>query len=158
MRKLATADRVPQDLVSALEGVQQVPHPRGGDRQGAAALPAGLHAQAELQLPGHHPLPGRGLQRLQLGLVVRRPEVLDVPPPPPRQVHDLNAVAPDLVFTVLTYGTSPLHGPPLVRNFSSPDQPTRRPPRRTIGYARISIRHPTSCVHPNGEHVTASGL
>jgi hypothetical protein len=28
--------------------------------------------------------------------------------PPPEQVHDLAAVAPDLVFTVLTYGPSPL--------------------------------------------------
>jgi hypothetical protein len=42
--------------------------------------------------------------------------------PPPRQVHDLAAVAPDLVFTVLAYGPSPLYGPPLVRNFSSPGQ------------------------------------
>jgi hypothetical protein len=28
------------------------------------------------------------------------------------------AVAPDLVFTVLTYGTRPLYEPPSVRNFS----------------------------------------
>jgi len=28
--------------------------------------------------------------------------------PPPRQVHDLDRAAPDLVFTVLTYGPSPL--------------------------------------------------
>jgi hypothetical protein len=47
------------------------------------------------------------------------------------------AVAPDLVFTVLTYGPSPLYGPPLVRNFSSPDQQASRSPRRAIGYARI---------------------
>ena len=47
------------------------------------------------------------------------------------------AVAPALVFTVLTYGPSPLYGPPLVRNFSSPDQQTSRSPRRAIGYARI---------------------
>src|SRR5207245_292972 len=37
----------------------------------------------------------------------------------------------------LTYGPSPLYGPPLVRNFSSPDQQTSRSPRRAIGYARI---------------------
>ena len=47
------------------------------------------------------------------------------------------AVAPDLVFTVLTYGPSPLCGPPLVRNSSSPDQQTSRSPRRVIGYTRI---------------------
>ncbi len=49
MRKLATADRVPQDQVSALEGVQQVPPPRGGDWQRPAARR--LNAQVELQLP-----------------------------------------------------------------------------------------------------------
>jgi hypothetical protein len=47
------------------------------------------------------------------------------------------AVAPDLVLTVLTYGPSLLYGPPLVRNFSSPDRQTSRSPRRAIGYARI---------------------
>jgi hypothetical protein len=47
------------------------------------------------------------------------------------------AVAPDLVFAVLTYGPSPLYGPRSVRNFSSPGQQTSRPPRRAIGYARI---------------------
>src|SRR6266576_6345282 len=57
--------------------------------------------------------------------------------PPPRTYTTWTAVAPDLVVTVLTYGTSSLYGPPLVRNFSSPDQQTRRSPRRTIGYARI---------------------
>jgi hypothetical protein len=48
VRKLATADRVPQDQVCALEGVASAP-PRGGDWQ----RPAGrrLNAQVELQLP-----------------------------------------------------------------------------------------------------------
>jgi hypothetical protein len=36
------------------------------------------------------------------------------------------AVAPDFVFTVRTYGTSPLYGPPLVRRFSSGEQKTSR--------------------------------
>ena len=40
--------------------------------------------------------------------------------PPPRTYTTWTAVAPDLVFTVLTYGPSPLCGPPLVRNLSSP--------------------------------------
>jgi len=33
--------------------------------------------------------------------------------PPPRTYTTWTAVAPDLVFTVLTYGPSPLYGPPL---------------------------------------------
>jgi len=57
--------------------------------------------------------------------------------PPPRTYTTWTAVAPDLVFTVLTYGPSPLYGPPSVRNFSSPGQQTSRSPRRAIGYARI---------------------
>jgi hypothetical protein len=116
--KPTTADREPRDLVSALEGVQHVPHPRGGDRQRAAALPAGLHAQAELQLPGHHPLPCRGLQRLQLHPVVRRPEV-SIARNPRREDHTTcTAVAPNVVFTVRMYGTRPLYEPRLVRKFS----------------------------------------
>ena len=35
--------------------------------------------------------------------------------PPPRTYTTWTAVAPDLVFTVLTYGPSPLYGPPLQR-------------------------------------------
>ena len=57
--------------------------------------------------------------------------------PPPRTYTTWTAVAPDLVFTVLTYGPSPLCGPPLVRNLSSPGQHISRSPRRAIGYARI---------------------
>jgi hypothetical protein len=48
-----------------------------------------------------------------------------------------NAVAPGSVSTVLTCGPGPLYGPPLVCNFSSPDQQTSRSPRRATGYARI---------------------
>jgi len=65
---------------------------------------------------------------------VRRPEELDVPRPRRDKYTTWTAVAPDLVFAVLTYGTRPLYGPPLVRNFSSPGQQTRRS-RRTIGDA-----------------------
>jgi hypothetical protein len=50
------------------------------------------------------------------------------------------AVAPGLVLPVLAYGTSPLHGPPSVRNFSSPGQQASRSPLRTIGYDRILSR------------------
>jgi hypothetical protein len=56
---------------------------------------------------------------------------------PPRTYTTWTAVAPDLVFTVVTYGPSPLYGPSLVHIFSSPGQQTSRSPRRVIGYARI---------------------
>jgi hypothetical protein len=46
--------------------------------------------------------------------------------PPPRQVHDLDRRRARLGLYRLTYGPSPLYGPPLVRNFSSPDQQTSR--------------------------------
>jgi hypothetical protein len=59
----------PQHVVSVLQCVQQVPHPRGRDRQRAAARR--LKPETELQLACGQPLPGSGLQRLQLSLVVR---------------------------------------------------------------------------------------
>ncbi len=46
-------------------------------RLSAAARHPRVQAQVELQLPGHYPLLRRGLQHLQLGLVVRGSEVLD---------------------------------------------------------------------------------
>jgi hypothetical protein len=36
---------------------------------------------------------------------------------PTASVENLATGAPDLVFTVMTYGTSPRRGPSLVRNF-----------------------------------------
>jgi len=37
-----------------------------------------LQAQVKLALPGRKPLPRRRLQQLQLGIVVRRADVLDI--------------------------------------------------------------------------------
>ena len=51
---------------------------------------AGIQAQVKLALPGRQPLPRRGLQQLQLRVIVRRADVLDLPRPPPRGVHDLH--------------------------------------------------------------------
>ncbi len=87
---LVPARRVlePQHSVRVLQSIQQVPHPRGRDRQRPAAR--GLKSQVKLQLARGQPLPGSGLQRVQLGLVVRRAEVLDLARPPPRRVHDLH--------------------------------------------------------------------
>jgi hypothetical protein len=52
-----------------------------------------------------HPLPGRGLQPLQIGLVVSRAGVLDAPRTPPEDHTTWTVVAPGPVFTVLMYGT-----------------------------------------------------
>lgn len=62
--------------------VPQVAHPGRGDGQ---RLPAGPrlqgHTQVQLGLPGSHPQPRRRLQRLQLGIIMGRADVLDVPRP-----------------------------------------------------------------------------
>jgi hypothetical protein len=68
--------------------------------------------------------------------------------PPPRTYTTWTAVTLDLVFTVLTYGPSPLYRPPSVRNLSSPGQQTSRSPRRAIGYARILSQ--VRCQMPSG--------
>jgi len=47
------------------------------------------------------------------------------------------AVAPDLVFTVLTYGTRQLHGPSLVRKFSSHEERNFRSAPIRIGSGQI---------------------
>ena len=58
--------------------------------QGQRSAARRLKAQAELQLPRGQPLLRRGLQSLQLSVVMRRPDVLDLPRPPPRRPHDLH--------------------------------------------------------------------
>ncbi len=68
-------------------------------------------AQAELQLTGHDPLLRSGLQQLQLRLIMRRPEMLDLTGPLPRGPRTIfTAVTPDVVCTVRTYGTGSLYG------------------------------------------------
>ncbi len=73
-----------------------------------------------------HPLPRLRLQRLQLGLIVGRADVLDLPRPRRDEYITCTAVAPDLVFTVLTYGTSQLYGPSVVRKSEFAKPETRR--------------------------------
>jgi hypothetical protein len=60
-----------------------------------AAAPASV-AQAEIQLglTAGQPLSCRGLQRLQLQLVVRRADMFDRARSPPRAVHDLHRDRP----------------------------------------------------------------
>ena len=81
-----------QNPVAMIEGIQQVAHPGGGDRQRPAARR--LQAQVEFQLSGRDPLLCRGLQRLQPRLIVRRPEMFDLPRPAPRGPHDLHRGRP----------------------------------------------------------------
>ena len=78
-----------QSPVAAFKGVEQVPHPRGRDRQRPGRRRV-FQAEIEFQLAVRDPLAGSGLQRLKLRLVVRRPDVLDVPGPAPRRPHDLH--------------------------------------------------------------------
>jgi hypothetical protein len=73
-----------------LQRPQQAVHPRRGDRQRPAALPAGLHAKIKHALPGCQPLPRRRLQQLQLQLIVSRAQMLDIPRPTAGGVHDLH--------------------------------------------------------------------
>lgn len=83
-----------------------MPHPRGGHRKRSAAR--GLKPQTELQLPARDPRLRRGLQRHEL--IVRRPQVLNLPRPRREDHTGYTAVAPDEVYTVRIYGTRPLYG------------------------------------------------
>ena len=57
---------------------------------------------------------------------------------PRRDEHTIcTAVAPDFVFTVLTYGTRPLYGPSLVRNFSSRERANQQVTAPRTGNRRI---------------------
>jgi hypothetical protein len=69
---------------------------------GPAERTARGQAEVELALPGGQPPPGRGLQRLHLGLVARRAQMLDAPRPSTREYTICTAVAPDAVRTVRT--------------------------------------------------------
>jgi hypothetical protein len=77
-----------------------VAHPESGDLQRPARLRRRVQTQIQLALTGGQPLPGDGLQQLEIDIVVRRPDVLDVPRALPRRVHDLNRTCPGAVLTV----------------------------------------------------------
>jgi hypothetical protein len=53
-----------------------------------------IQAQVELALPSGQPLPRRGLEHLQLLLVVRRAQMLDIGHPAPGAMHDLHRLRP----------------------------------------------------------------
>ena len=79
------------------------------------------YASMERQL-----LPRDRLQRLQLHIVMSRPDALDIPRSAMRGVHDLHRRSPDDVLTVRTYGTGPTYGPALVHNLSPYERRNRR--------------------------------
>jgi hypothetical protein len=67
--------------------------PRGSAAARRLAQPGrigGLQAQVKLALAGRQPLPRGGLLQLQLAVIMRRPEVLDVPRPAVRRIYDLH--------------------------------------------------------------------
>jgi len=64
------------------QGISQVPHPGRGDRQRRSrpGRRAGLvQTEVKLALTCLQTLPGNSFQQLQLGVIMRRPDVLDVP-------------------------------------------------------------------------------
>jgi hypothetical protein len=56
----------------------QVTHPRRGDRQRPTGLRWRIEPEVELALTSGEPLPGGGLEQLELDIVVRRTDVLDL--------------------------------------------------------------------------------
>ena len=109
-----------------LQRVQQAAHPRRGDRQRPARR-AGVQAQVQLALPGRQPLPRGRFQQLQLRVVMRRAEVLDIPRPAPRRMHDLHRRrARGRLHRPQIRGHQPRIRPRLVRNFSNHQDRTRR--------------------------------
>ena len=68
-----------------------MPHSRRRDRQRAApAATAEVWAEIQHALPGRQALPRDRFQQLQLGVIVRRPDVLNLPRPAMVGVHDLH--------------------------------------------------------------------
>jgi hypothetical protein len=74
----------PPDTPSATRDRQRTTPPasRHGGRE--------VQTQIELGLAGRQTIPSGGFQYLQLGVVMRRPEMLDIPRTTPRRVHDLH--------------------------------------------------------------------
>jgi hypothetical protein len=84
----------PQHLVRAGQRIPQVPHPRRRDRKRATTVSTGIQAQIELALTRDQALSRRSLKDLKLSIVVRRTDVLDIPRPTPRGMHDLHRRGP----------------------------------------------------------------
>jgi hypothetical protein len=99
------------------------PPPRPSTSTGAIPGP--------LALPCRQPLPRDSLQQLQLDVVVRRADVLDVARPRRHECTISTARAPEAVFTVRTYGdTCSPYEPRISAQIS--------PPRRTKHQVKTS--------------------
>ena len=68
---LARGSPEPQHLIAAGQGMQQVAHPRGHDRQRPARATAEARAKAKDALPGGQALPRDGLEGFQFAVVAR---------------------------------------------------------------------------------------
>jgi hypothetical protein len=84
----------PDSFVGSAQGVPQVPHPRSHDRQRPTGLRRSVQANVELALTCRHALTGDGLEQFELDLIVRRPNVLDVPRTLARGVDNLHRTRP----------------------------------------------------------------
>ena len=91
--------------------VPQVPHPRGRDRQRTTrrGVFTTVQAEVELTLTRRQALPRGRLQHLQLRLVMRRTDVLDVARPPPGGVHDLHRPRPPTPSSPSAHTGTPAH-------------------------------------------------
>jgi hypothetical protein len=74
---------------------RRVPGHPAGDPPARTRLAAGHQplrraGQGRVILTSSNPLPHRGFQRLQLGVVIRGPDVLDIPRPGPRRIPHLH--------------------------------------------------------------------
>ena len=100
-------------LIGPAQPVPQVSCPRTDDFQSTAGHFGHSETEVQLALTSGQALPGCGMQRFQLGLVVGRPDMLDVAGAPPRRPHNLHRRRP---------GTS-LHGANVShhRTLRSPD-------------------------------------
>jgi hypothetical protein len=65
-----------------------------------------------------------------------QPRLLDLPRPRREDHTTCTAVAPDVVFTVRTYGTRPLYEPRLVRKFSFNEPESHRSATRQTGHSQ----------------------
>ena len=84
----------PQHVVGPRQRVPQVRGLRPDDGQRPTRGGVLVELEVELGLPAGQPLPGRGAQCLDLGLVVTGADVLDPPRPPPGGPHDLHRDGP----------------------------------------------------------------
>jgi hypothetical protein len=125
-----------QHPVSMLQGIGQAAHPRGGDRQEPASRSL-VQAQVKLALPRGQPLPRRGLQQLQFRVIVSRAQVLDLPRPPVRGVHNLHRGGTRRRLHRPHIRHPATLRPRILRNSSSRKPRTSRSPLRVSSEPRI---------------------